>query len=114
MLGNTGYLRSILKSLLHQHHKQAVRRIDARMALSQLTTLTTETWMGSLRNAPNVVAKAQKDWMEALNNQEINQRDLLFQQFVYLERISTRQRNIVNMQAHISARLSLIVLLEMT
>ncbi|KZR88532.1 hypothetical protein [Synechococcus sp. MIT S9508] len=61
-----------------QRYEWAIRQIDAGMGLRELTTITAETWRCSRRNASDVVAKAHKDWMEAFNNQEINQRDLLF------------------------------------
>ena len=49
------------------------------MGLSELTALTTETWGVSRRIARDVVAQAHKDWLDAFNHQDINQRDLLFQ-----------------------------------
>ena len=76
-----------------QRHEWAVRQIDAGMGLSELTALTAETWGCSRRNASDVVAKAHKDWMEAFNHQEINQRDLLFQQVGRLERIARKAEN---------------------
>ena len=39
------------------------------------------------------MTKAQKDWTKALNHQEINQRDLLFQQVGRLERIARKAEN---------------------
>ena len=45
------------------------------------------------RNASDVVAKAHKNWMEAFNHQETNQRDPLLQQVGRLERIARKAKN---------------------
>ena len=78
--------KRVTASQKKQRHEWAVRRIDAGMVLSELTTLTAETWGVSRRTARNVTAKAHKDWIEAFNHQDINQRDLLFQCLGRLER----------------------------
>ena len=59
------------------------------MGLSELTAFTAETWGCSRRNARDVVAPATKDWLDACyGSEEIDQRDLLFQQVGRLERIA--------------------------
>ena len=64
-----------------QRHEWAVRQIDAGMGLSELTAFTAETWGCSRRQARDVVAAAHKDWLDACyGSEEIDQRDLLFQQ----------------------------------
>ena len=77
-----------------QRHEWAVRQIDAGMGLSELTALTAETWGCSRRQARDVVAKAHKDWLDACyGSEEIDQRDLLFQQVGRLERIARKAEN---------------------
>ena len=73
-----------------QRHEWAVRQIDAGMGLSELTAFTAETWGVSRRTARDVTAKAHKDWIEAFNHQDINQRDLLFQCLGRLERTARK------------------------
>lgn len=73
-----------------QRHEWAIRQIDAGMGLSELTALTAETWGCSHRTARDVTAKAHKDWIEAFNHQDINQRDLLFQCLGRLERTARK------------------------
>ena len=62
--------------------------------LSELTAFTAETWGCSRRQARDVVAKAHKDWLDAAyGSEEIDQRDLLFQQVGRLERIARKAEN---------------------
>ena len=77
-----------------QRHEWAIRQIDAGMGLSELTALTAETWGCSRRNARDVVAKAHAAWIEAFNHEDINTRDLLFQQVGRLERIAHSGRKL--------------------
>ena len=95
--------KRVTKEEKQQRHEWAVRQIDAGMGLSELTALTAETWGCSRRNASDVVAKAHKDWMEAFNHQEINQRDLLFQQVGRLERIARKAENTGQFSAAVGA-----------
>ena len=69
-----------------QRHEWALKQIDAGMGLSELTALTAETWGVSRHTACDVVAKAYRDWIQAFNHEDINQRDLLFQCLGRLER----------------------------
>ena len=86
--------KRVTASQKKQRHEWAVRRIDAGMVLSELTTLTAETWGVSRRTARDVTAKAHKDWIEAFNHQDINQRDLLFQCLGRLERTARQAERV--------------------
>ena len=83
-----------------QRHEWAVRQIDAGMGLSELTAFTAETWGCSRRNARDVVAEAHKDWLDA---EEIDQKDLLFQQVGRLERIARKAENSGQFSAAVGA-----------
>ena len=86
-----------------QRHEWAMRQIDAGMGLSELTALTAETWGVSRRTARDVTAKAHKDWIEAFNHQDINQRDLLFQCLGRLERTARKAEESGNFACVIGA-----------
>ena len=86
-----------------QRHEWAIRQIDAGMGLSELTALTAETWGCSRRNARDVVAKAHAAWIEAFNHEDINTRDLLFQQVGRLERIARKAENCGQFSAAVGA-----------
>ena len=87
-----------------QRHEWAVRQIDAGMGLSELTAFTAETWGCSRRNARDVVAAAHKDWLDACyGSEEIDQRDLLFQQVGRLERIARKAENAGQFSAAVGA-----------
>ena len=60
------------------------------MCLSELTALTAETWGCSRTNARDVVAKVHTDLIEAFIHEDINKRDLLFQQVGRLELIASK------------------------
>ena len=60
----------------------------------RINRLTAETWGCSRRNARDVVCAAHKDWLDAAyGSEEINQKDLLFQQVGRLERITRKAEN---------------------
>ena len=87
-----------------QRHEWAVRQIDAGMGLSELTAFTAETWGCSRRQARDVVAAAHKDWLDACyGSEEIDQRDLLFQQVGRLERIARKAENAGQFSAAVGA-----------
>ena len=86
-----------------QRHEWAIRQIDAGVGLSELTALTAETWGVSRRTARDVTAKAHKDWIEAFNHQDINQRDLLFQCLGRLERTARKAEESGNFACVIGA-----------
>ena len=63
-----------------------------------------ETWGCSRRNARDVVAAAHKDWLDACyGSEEIDQRDLLFQQGGRLERIARKAENAGQFSAAVGA-----------
>ena len=85
-------------------HEWAVRQIDAGMGLSELTAVTAETWGCSRRNARDVVAAAHKDWLNCCyGSEEIDQKDLLFQQVGRLERIARKAENSGQFSAAVGA-----------
>ena len=57
----------------------------------------------SRRTARDVTAKAHKDWIEAFNHQDINQRDLLFQCLGRLERTARKAEESGNFACVIGA-----------
>ena len=87
-----------------QRHEWAVRQIDAGMGLSELTAITADTWGCSRRQSRDVVANAHKDWLDACyGSEEIDQRDLLFQQVGRLERIARKADNAGQFSAAVGA-----------
>ena len=96
--------KRVTASAKKQRHEWAVRQIDAGMGLSELTAFTAETWGCSGRNARDVVAAAHKDWFDACyGSEEIDQRDLLFQQVGRLERIARKAENAGQFSAAVGA-----------
>ena len=74
-----------------QRHEWAIRQIDAGMGLSELTAFTAETCGCSRGNARDVVSAARKDWLAFVyGSEEIDQKDLPFQQVGHLERIARK------------------------
>ena len=87
-----------------QRHEWAMKQIDAGMGLSELTAFTADTWGCSRRNARDVVSAAHKDWLDAAyGSEEIDQRDLLFQQVGRLERIARKAENSGQFSAAVGA-----------
>ena len=86
--------KRVTASAKKQRHEWAIRQIDAGVGLSELTALTAETWGVYRRTARDVTAKAHKDWIEAFNHQDINQRDLLFQCLGRLERTARKAERV--------------------
>jgi hypothetical protein len=95
--------KRVTASAKKQRHEWAIRQIDAGVGLSELTALTAETWGVSRRTARDVTAKAHKDWIEAFNHQDINQRDLLFQCLGRLERTARKAEESGNVACVIGA-----------
>ena len=61
------------------------------VVFSELASLVAETWGCSRRNARLVVSDAHKEWMDvAFGAEDIDQRDLLFQQVARLERTARK------------------------
>ena len=74
------------------------------MGLSELTAFTAETWGCSRRNARDVVSAAHKDWLDSCYGaEELEQRDLLFQQVGRLERIARKAENSGQFSAAVGA-----------
>ena len=87
-----------------KRHEWAVRQIDAGMGLSELTAFTAETWGCSRRHARDFVCAAHKDWLDAAyGSEEIDQKDLLFQQVGRLERIARKAENSGQFSAAVGA-----------
>ena len=84
-----------------------MRQIDAGMGLSELTAFTAETWGCSRRQARTVVKEAHKEWLDAFNDEDINQRDLLFQCLGRLERIARKAENAGQFSAAVGATTAL-------
>ena len=95
--------KRVTASAKKQRHEWAIRQIDAGVGLSELAALTAETWGVSRRTARDVTAKAHKDWIEAFNHQDINQRDLLFQCLGRLERTARKAEESGNVACVIGA-----------
>ncbi len=87
-----------------QRHEWAMKQIDKGVGFSELASLISETWGCSRRNARDVVAAAHKDWLDACyGSEEIDQRDLLFQQVGRLERIARKAEDAGQFSAAVGA-----------
>ena len=73
-----------------QRQQWAVAQIDKGGGFSELTSLTSEIWGVTRRQARTVVKEAHKEWLDAFNDEDINQRDLLFQCLGRLERTARK------------------------
>ena len=74
------------------------------MGLSELTALTAEIWGCSRRNARDVVSAAHKEWLDSCYGaDELDQRDLLFQQVGRVERIARKAENSGQFSAAVGA-----------
>ena len=82
--------KRVTKEEKAQRQHWAVAQIDKGVGFSELTSLTAETWGVSRRQARTVVKEAHKEWLDAFNDQDINQRDLLFQCIARLERTARK------------------------
>ena len=82
--------KRVTKEEKAQRQHWAVAQIDKGVGFSELTSLTAETWGVSRRQARTVVKEAHKECLAAFNDQDINQRDLLFQCLGRLERTARK------------------------
>ena len=83
--------KRVTKKEKQQRHEWAMKQIDRGVGFSELASLISETWGCTRRNARHVVSLAHKEWMEiAFGAEEIDQRDLLFQQVARLERTARK------------------------
>jgi len=78
--------KRVTKEEKQQRHEWAMKKIDQGVGFSELASLISETWGCTRRKARHVVSLAHKEWMDiAFGAEEIDQRDLLFQQVARLE-----------------------------
>ena len=82
--------KRVTKEEKAQRQQWAVAQIDKGVGFSELTSLTSETWGVTRRQARTVVKEAHKEWLDAFNDEDINQRDLLFQCLGRLERTARK------------------------
>ena len=96
--------KRVSKGEKQQRHEWAMKQIDKGVGFSELASLISETWGCTRRNARHVVSLAHKEWMEiAFGAEEIDQRDLLFQQVGRLERIARKAENAGQYSAAVGA-----------
>ena len=87
-----------------QRHEWAMRKIDQGVGFSELASLVAETWGCSRRNARHVVTEAHKEWMDlAFGDDNVDQRDLLFQCIARLERTARKAEEAGNFACVIGA-----------
>ena len=81
----------VTKSQKKQRHLWAMKKIDQGVGFSELASLVAETWGCSRREARRVVTEAQEEWMDlAFGDDNVDQRDLLFQCIARLERTARK------------------------
>ena len=86
-----------------QRQHWAVAQIDKGVGFSELTSLTAHTWGVTRRQARTVVKGTHKEWLDAFNDEDINQRDLLFQCLGRLERTARKAEESGNFACVIGA-----------
>ena len=83
--------KRVSKEEKQQRHLWAMKKIDQGVGFSELASLVAETWGCSRRNARRVVTEAHKEWMDlAFGDDNVDQRDLLFQCIARLERTARK------------------------
>ena len=95
--------KRVTKEEKTQRQQWAVAQIDKGVSFSELTSLTSETWGVTRRQARTVVKEAHKEWLDAFNDEDINQRDLLFQCLGRLERTARKAEESGNFACVIGA-----------
>ena len=95
--------KRVTKEEKEQRQQWAVAQIDKGVGFSELTSLTSETWGVTRRQARTVVKEAHKEWLDAFNDEDINQRDLLFQCLGRLERTARKAEESGNFACVIDA-----------
>ena len=94
----------VTKSQKKQRHQWAMKKIDQGVGFSELASLVAETWGCSRRNARRVVTEAHKEWMDlAFGDDNVDQRDLLFQCIARLERTARKAEEAGNYACVIGA-----------
>ena len=96
--------KRVTKEEKQQRHEWAMRKIDQGVGFSELASLVAETWGCSRRNARRVVSDAHKEWMDvAFGDDNVDQRDLLFQCIARLERTARKAEEAGNYACVIGA-----------
>ena len=96
--------KRVTKEEKKQRMEWAMRKIDQGVGFSELASLVAETWGCSRRNARRVVSDAHKEWMDvAFGDDNVDQRDLLFQCIARLERTARKAEEAGNYACVIGA-----------
>ena len=94
----------VTKSQKKQRLEWAMKKIDQGVGFSELASLVAETWGCSRRNARRVVTEVHKEWMDlAFGDDNVDQRDLLFQCIARLERTARKAEEAGNYACVIGA-----------
>ena len=94
----------VSKQEKQQRLQWAMKQIDRGVGLSELASLVAETWGCSRRQARRVVTEAHKEWMDlAFGDDNVDQRDLLFQCIARLERTARKAEEAGNYACVIGA-----------
>ena len=94
----------VRKSQKKQRLDWTMKKIDQGVGFSELASLVAETWGCSRRNARRVVTEAHKEWMDlAFGDDNVDQRDLLFQCIARLERTARKAEEAGNFACVIGA-----------
>ena len=94
----------VTKAEKQQRHEWAMKQIDKGVGFSELASLVAETWGCSRRQARRVVTEAHKEWMDlAFGDDNVDQRDLLFQCIARLERTARKAEEAGNYACVIGA-----------
>ena len=81
-----------------------MKQVDKGFSFSELASLVAEIWGCSRRNARRVVSEAHKGWMNvAFGDDNVDQRDLLFQCIARLERTARKAEEAGNYACVIGA-----------
>ena len=96
--------KRVTKEEKQQRHLWAMKKIDQGVGFSELASLVAETWGCSRRQARRVVTEAHKEWMDlAFGDDNVDQRDLLFQCIARMERIARKAEEAGNYACVIGA-----------
>ena len=95
--------KRVSKEEKQQRHEWAMKQIDKGVGFSELASLTSKTWGVTRRQDRTVVKEAHKEWLDAFNGEDINQRDLLFQCLGRLERTARKAEESGNFACVIGA-----------
>ena len=94
----------VTKSQKKQRLDWTMKKIDQGVGFSELASRVAETWGCSRRNARRVVTEAHKEWMDlAFGDDNVDQRDLLFQCIARLERTARKAEEAGNYACVIGA-----------